>query len=160
MHERPSIRQFVKFCIVGASSTVISFGIFNILYQKFNFPLVSAVTIAFLLSVMNGFLWNRRWTFKEARHMPAHEQTMKFLAVNMVGWFLNTTIVVLIVAHFTSGGHGVFGDQEQFLKVVWAVVAGKHSGYNKWLVNGALAAATCVVVFWNFFANRLWTFKH
>jgi putative flippase GtrA len=28
-----------------------------------------------------------------------------------------------------------------------------------WLLNGALATATCVVVFWNFFANRLWTFK-
>src|SRR5579862_3009833 len=106
LHERPSIRQFVKFCIVGASSTVVSFAIFNLLYQKFDFPLVPAVTIAFLLSVMNGFFWNRRWTFKEARHMSARDQYVKFLAVNVVGWFLNTSIVVLIVAHFTSGGHG------------------------------------------------------
>jgi putative flippase GtrA len=160
LHERRSIRQFVKFCIVGASSTVISFGIFNILYLKFAFPLVPAVTIAFLLAVINGFMWNRHWTFKEAKHKSAREQYMKFLAVNVVGWFLNTSIVVLIVAHFTSGGHGIFGDQHQFLSVVWAIVAGQHSGFNKWLVNGALAAATCVVVFWNFFANRLWTFKH
>lgn len=160
LHERHSVRQFVKFCIVGASSTVISFGVFNFLYLKYAFPLVPAVTIAFLLAVMNGFMWNRHWTFKESKHKAAHEQYVKFLAVNVVGWFLNTSIVVLIVAHYTSGGHGIFGDQQQFLKVVWAIVAGQHSGFNKWLVNGALAAATCVVVFWNFFANRLWTFKH
>lgn len=160
IHEHKSVRQFVKFCIVGASSTVISFTVFNILLQKFDFPLVPAVTIAFLLAVFNGFLWNRHWTFKEAKHKAAHEQYAKFLAVNLVGWFLNTSIVVLIVAHYTSGGHGIFGDHAQFMRVVWSIVAGRHEGYNKWLVNGALAAATCVVVFWNFFANRLWTFKH
>lgn len=161
LHERHSVRQFVKFCIVGASSTVISFGLFNLLYLHFLWTLVPSVSFAFLVSVMNGFLWNRHWTFKEAKHNAAHEQYVKFLLVNIVGWFLNTSIVVLIVAHFTSGGHGVFGDQAQFSHVVWAIVAGqaKHH-YNKWLVNGALAAATCVVVFWNFFANRLWTFKH
>src|SRR5579872_297934 len=72
LHERKSIRQFVKFCIVGASSTVISFTIFNMLLQKYDFPLVPAVTVAFLVSVINGFLWNRHWTFKEAKHQSAH----------------------------------------------------------------------------------------
>ena len=37
--------------------------------------------------------------------------------------------------------------------------AGKQE-YGALLFNGALLAATAVVVFWNFFANRFWTFKH
>jgi len=161
LHEQKSIRQFVKFCIVGVSSTIINFGVFNLLYQKFDLPLVPSLTMAFLLSVLNAFFWHRHWTFKEAKHKAAHEQYFKFLAVNLVGWFLNTSIVVLIVAHFNSGGHGVFGDLHQLWQIVLVIVAGEaKQHYNKWLVNGALAAATCVVVFWNFFANRLWTFKH
>ena len=161
LHRRHSVRQFVKFCIVGSSSTVINFGVFNLLYQKIDLPLVPALTIAFLLSVLNGFVWNRHWTFKEAKHKAVHEQSVKFLAVNIVGWFLNTSIVVLIVAHFTSDGHGLFGSANEFNRIALAIVAGTaKQHYNRWLVNGALAIATFVVVFWNFFANRLWTFKH
>ena len=121
---------------------------------------MSALTIAFLLSVCNGFFWNRRWTFKETRHQPAHTQSMRFFAVNIVGWLLNISIVVLLVAHFTSTGAGFIGDRSHFTEVLRDIVVGQgkdHFGF--WLVNGALVAATGVVVFWNYFANRLWTFK-
>jgi len=160
--QHQGLRQFVKFGIVGLTSTIINFTVFNVLYRVLHQNLVPALTIAFILSVINGFYWNRRWTFKQARTESASSQGIKFLIVNIVGWILNTSIVVLIVAHFTSGHHGgIFGDPEHFKQIVLAVVTGQgKQQYGFWLVNGALAAATCVVVFWNFFANRLWTFKH
>jgi putative flippase GtrA len=159
--QRRGVRQFIKFGIVGASSAVINFLCVNLLYRVAGLSLVPSLSIAFLMSAMNGFFWNRHWTFKEARGKPAHTQSLQFLIVNIIGWLLNTSIVVLIIAHFTSGGQGVFGSEHQLHQIVLAIVAGEgKKQYSFWLLNGALAIATAVVVFWNFFANRLWTFKH
>lgn len=161
LHQRRGVRQFVKFGLVGASSTVINFTIFNVLYHVLNVSLVPSLTVAFFVSVLNGFFWNRRWTFKEARHKPAHTQSLQFLVVNIVGWLLNTSIVVLIVAHHRSGGHGLFGAPGQLQQIIFAILTGEgKQHYSFWLLNGALAIATGVVVFWNFFANKKWTFKH
>ncbi len=158
---RRGVRQFAKFCIVGGSSFLINFVLFNLLYHKAGLDLVPSLTLAFLLSVINGFIWNRRWTFREARPKPAHTQSLQFLVVNVVGWLLNTSIVVLVVAHHRAAGHGLFGDPTQFRHIVFSIVAGEgRQRYNPLLLDAALLIATSVVVFWNFFANRLWTFKH
>lgn len=159
--QKPSLRQFVKFGIVGVSSSIINFGLSNLFHYKLGWPLIPALTLAFFLSVLNGFFWNRRWTFKQSRGKPAHTQSLQFLAVNIIGWLLNTSIVVLIVAHFKSHGNGLFGNPAEFQRIITAMVTntGKHE-YGPLLFNGALLIATSVVVFWNYFANRLWTFKH
>ncbi len=161
LHQRRGVRQFVKFGMVGASSTIINFLCFNLLCRVAHSPLVSSLTLAFLISAVNGFFWNRRWTFREAQAKAVHTQSFQFLIVNIIGWLLNTSIVVLLVAHFTARGSGLFGSHHQLKQIVLAIVAGEgKQQYSFWLLNGALAAATAVVVFWNFFANRMWTFKH
>ena len=159
--QHPGLRQFAKFAIVGASNSAINFGLSNLLHYKLGWPLIPSLTVAFFVSVLNGFFWNRHWTFKEKRGKPAHTQSLQFLLVNIVGWLLNTTIVVLIVASVKSQGHGLFSDPDELSHIVNAMLTntGKHE-YGPLLFNGALLAATGVVVFWNFFANRLWTFKH
>ena len=159
--QKRGFRQLIKFAIVGASNSVINFGLSNLLHYKLGWPLIPAMTAAFFLSVLNGFFWNRHWTFKEARGKPAHTQSLQFLLVNIVGWLLNTTIVVLIVASVKSHGHALFGNPEELSHIVNAMLTntGKHE-YGPLLYNGALLVATAVVVFWNFFANRHWTFKH
>lgn len=160
--QNKGLRQFVKFGIVGVSSMIVNFLFLNLLYYKAHLLLLPSVTLAFVLSVGNGFIWNRRWTFKEARHQAAHHQYARFLAVNVVGWLLNTSIMVLIISHFASHGTGgIFGDLDNFKRIAMAVISGtgKHQ-YPPLVVNGSQLGAACVVVFWNFFANRLWTFKH
>ena len=156
--ERKGIRQFVKFCIVGCSSFGINFIVFNLLYHHTQvFTLVAALTVAFLLSVFNGFIWNRKWTFKEARASSVADQSIKFMLVNIVGWMLNTGITVgLIAAWQILHVHS----QVQFGQIFWDILSGKKEHYSKLITNCALLGATGVVVFWNFFANRKWTFKH
>ncbi len=155
------VRQLVKFGIVGISSSLINFGLSNWFHYQLGWPLIPALTLAFFLSVLNGFFWNRRWTFKAARGKPAHTQSVQYLVVNVIGWIINTSIVVLIVAHFKSHGQGLFGDPAEFERIITAMLTntGKQE-YGPLLFNGALLIATGIVVFWNFFANRFWTFKH
>ena len=159
MIQHHGVRQFAKFAIVGLSSTIINFAVTNALYLGLHQPLVPALTVGFVLSVVNGFFWNRHWTFKEARGGSAGSQGIKFLIVNIVGYTLNTTIVVMIVAHHVGGQSAMNFPHLWRIAVSIMEGAGKKQ-FGPAIVNGALAAATCVVVFWNFFANRLWTFKH
>lgn len=158
LHKRKDIRQFVKFCIVGSSSFAVNFILFNLLYYHVRiFSLVAATTISFFISVINGFVLNRNWTFKEARGASVANQSTKFMLVNIVGWFLNTGITVgLIAAWLIMSQHS----QVHFSQIFWDIISGKKEHYGKLVTNCSLLAATGVVVFWNFFANRHWTFKH
>lgn len=159
--QHKGVRQFVKFGIVGASSTVVNFSIFNVLYHLVNLNLFAALSTAFFISVINGFVWNRRWTFKESRGASAGSQSIKFFLVNVVAFVLNTMIVVLVIAHVTANGSGLFGQSGRLAAISMAILTGQgKKQFGFWLTNGALATSTCVVVFWNFFANRFWTFRN
>jgi putative flippase GtrA len=162
MMNNAELRRFIKFCIVGASSTVITFAVLNLCKFHFDLPLFTSVTIAFVFGVCNGFFWNRKWTFKQARANSAQEQSAKFLAVNLVGYLLNQFIVVMIVAHVATGDSTrFFGDMTHLKVALYTILAGEgKTHYGPLLVNGAQAVAVCIVVFWNYFANRHWTFKH
>jgi putative flippase GtrA len=136
---KPAIRQFVKFCIIGATSFAIDVSISYFLTFHFLMWWVLAKTISFSLAVTNGFFWNQRWTFRAVGHRKHHEQYAMFFGVNIVGWLLNLTIMKSVF--FVSTG-------------TWK---GQHPTKPVWIA--ATLLATAIVVFWNFFANKHWTFK-
>lgn len=166
--KRRGLRQFVKFCIVGATSTVIDFGIFYLLYYQFglhaalerfvaavpaapdalpNFDVQIAVTLAFLVAVTNGFVWNSRWTFRAGEEgdapVDARKQYAQFVLVNLIGLALNVLIVTVVLT-LLPGGH---------------TPGGHATGLQKYNPLIAKLFATAIVVFWNFLANKYWTFN-
>ena len=154
---RPGPRQFVKFCIVGATSTVIDFSLLNLLYYYVGLPLAVAATCSFLFAVTNGFYWNRRWTFR-AGDGDARKQYPKFLATNVVGWLLNITIMTLalvIASHL-----GLTTLKRPTDEIVSLIVTGQgKDAFSPLAVNAAKACATVCVTAWNFTAAKLWTFR-
>ena len=166
---RPGARQFVKFCIVGTSSTIIDFTIFNLLVEKgilAQYGLLQrglspavALTCSFLVAVTNGFLWNSRWTFRAARE-DAGKQYPKFVATNVVGWVLNLSIttLALMTASYLHLTHVHHTPAETMRIVAFGTRAGEV-GFTALALNAAKAVATCVVLAWNFTASKLWTFK-
>ena len=167
---RPGPRQFVKFCIVGASSTIIDFTIFNLLVENGilaqlgllhrGFSPAAALTCSFLVAVSNGFLWNSRWTFRQSRG-NAKKQYPKFVATNIVGWVLNLSIATLALMtaahlHLTHVHH----TPAETMRIVAFGTRAGEIGFTSLALNAAKAAATCVVLAWNFTASKFWTFKH
>lgn len=132
-----------KFCVVGASSTLIDQVILRILMTAFPpLPLawVLPKSISFLFSVINGFIWNRCWTFKSDAHLSLKEQFPKFVASNLVGLGLNLLLTQGFLFLFTGETY--------------------HSvGSHKNLVSIASLCAVPLVVIWNFSVSRFWTFK-
>ena len=137
--QKPAVRQFIKFCIIGISSFSIDFGVSYALTFGLHMWWVLAKTISFSLAVTNGFFWNQRWTFRAVGHRKHHEQYAMFFGVNIVGWLLNLSIMKAVF--FAATG-------------TWR---GQHPTKPTWIA--ATLLATVIVVFWNFFANKHWTFK-
>lgn len=155
---RPGLRQFAKFCIVGASSTILDFTVFNLALRAGLSP-AKALTCSFLVAVTNGFIWNSRWTFRATRG-DARKQYPKFVATNIVGWMLSLFVVttaLVLAAHLrlTTVHHTP-------LETMRIVLFGAHSGERSFsflALNAAKVCATIVGVVWNFTASKFWTFK-
>jgi putative flippase GtrA len=150
--QRRGVRQFVKFCIVGASSTAIDFLVFFLLIEVVHLhqftaspdlARATAVCCAFGVAVTNGFYWNNRWTFRAGETEGARSRYAKFVLTNLVGLALNLSITLLLARFAPAPVVALLG---QFLHKDPAAFFGK-------------AVATLIVVFWNFTASKYWTFK-
>jgi putative flippase GtrA len=91
----PVVVQFVKFGIVGVSNTLLSFGIYTLLLKGFGVWYLAASAIAFVVGAVNGFLLNRRWTFRE--HVGDALTPVRWMVVQGCGLFANLGLVFLFV---------------------------------------------------------------
>lgn len=149
--QREGVRQFIKFCIVGASSTLIDLGIYLLLIEGFHLQrLVGdidhtrmvAQCISFVFSVSNGFYWNSRWTFRGRETAGGSRRYGKFVLTNLIGLSLNIFVLTQVARIVPAG----------LLRVLDPHLH-DPAGFIGKLV------AIFVVVFWNFAASKYWTFK-
>jgi putative flippase GtrA len=62
---RTMLIQFVKFGLVGVSNTALTFIVYTLLLKVFGVQYLVASALGFIVGAVNGFLWNRRWTFRD-----------------------------------------------------------------------------------------------
>jgi putative flippase GtrA len=91
----PLILQFVKFGIVGVSNTLISFAVYTLLLKAFGVWYVAASGIGFAVGAVNGFLWNRAWTFRG--HVGDALTPVRWFVVQSCGLLVNLGLVYLFV---------------------------------------------------------------
>jgi putative flippase GtrA len=87
--------QFVKFGTVGVSNTLLTFLVYTLLLKVFGVWYIAASGIGFGVGAVNGFLWNRRWTFKE--HVGDALTPVRWTIVQGCGLGLNLGLVYLFV---------------------------------------------------------------
>lgn len=149
------------FCLVGAASTLVATAVFSgLIYgirldrwlqaslalwpavrdfvARFGLHIQVAALAASLCGMTNSFYWNSRWTFRRTEAAGRTARYVKFAAVNAVGITLNQVIV------FAVNG------------ALLALHGGSRAG---WEPMAAFITATGIVVFWNFLANKYWTFS-
>ena len=91
----PLLIQFVKFGIVGVSNTLITFVVYTVLLKGFGVWYLAASAIGFVVGAINGFLWNRRWTFRE--HVGDALTPVRWAIVQSCGLALNEGLLYLFV---------------------------------------------------------------
>ncbi|HMH46672.1 MAG TPA: GtrA family protein [Solirubrobacteraceae bacterium] len=87
--------QFVKFGIVGVSNTLLFFSIYTVLLKVFGVWYLAASAIGFTIGAINGFLLNRRWTFRG--HVGDALTPVRWGVVQGCGLGLNEGLLYLFV---------------------------------------------------------------
>ena len=132
---RTELTRFARFLTVGALGTALDFSLLTAL-KLAGVTTLLANSFSFSAGVANNFTWNSRWTFADRRNGNWRAQFLQFLVVSLIGLALNNAIVLLL-----------------------EVPLGAQIGDAAWGYAPAKIIATGVVVFWNYFANRNWTFR-
>jgi putative flippase GtrA len=137
--------RFLKFMAVGAFGAVVDFGIANVLTHFLGMVLVVAGTISLGCAIISNFLWNRFWTYPDSRSRPLGHQLGMFSLVNLAGVAIRIPILhfvepILLKVFKPGPAFGAFS----------AEFAAR---------NATLALAVGIVMLWNFFVNRHWTYN-
>ena len=139
-------KRFMKFVVVGLVGAIVDFGVFNLLSTILHVNPNLAQVVSFCTAVASNFLWNRFWTYPDSRSKSLRRQGAQFTLVNAIGLLIRTPI---------------FAALEPFLGSEFQVLGAPKYGLNPNFLghNLALAVAVIVVMLWNFFVNRYWTYS-
>lgn len=133
--------QFIKFCVVGVSNTLVDWASFYFLTLVITPKNLEPIAkgIAFLIAMINSYFWNSKWTFKKEYENQVNESDnstkakseifLKFFLVSLGGWLINVGSFWLVRFQFNQG------------KIV------------------ALIAASASATMFNFVINKLWTYR-
>ncbi len=127
--------RFIKFSMVGALGAIIDFAVLNLMLHVFGMELLLANTISVSVAILSNFTWNRLWTYPESRTRKKRKQLTQFAIINIVGLLINNLLVVSV---------------DYLLRPYVGPILSP---------NIAKLAAIGVVLFWNFGANRIWTYR-
>jgi putative flippase GtrA len=137
--------RFLRFMVVGAIGAVVDFGVMNLLTHLLNMPLVFAGTISFICAVVSNFVWNRYWTYPDSRSKPLVRQLLMFALVNAAGVAIRIPILYFV--------------EPPLLDLFTRFPDLSPNRADFFARNLTLAIAVGIVMLWNFFINRYWTYN-
>lgn len=158
------VERFLQFAFVGAVGAIIDAGTLFVLQATVLPPVdpnkslkvVIASTIAFIAAVCSNFIWNRYWTYPDSRSRPIRRQLAQFAFISFVGWFGRT---IWISASYTWLGALL---SDILLPEIQILRPGYIPSESAEAKIGSMAAwfiGVIIVLLWNFFANRYWTYN-
>src|SRR5687767_10887315 len=127
-----TLRRFLKYGVVGATSTAIDLAVLAALTRA-GWQLELAVAVSALCGMTNSYVWNRLWTFRDRPKKAVGRQYVQFLVVGWSGYVIGLLI--------TAG-----------LNYFW------KPGQDLTAVLGIRVLTIACVATWDFVLNSLWTF--
>jgi len=137
--------RFLRFLVVGLIGAVVDFGTFNLLTLLVHVPAIWASVCSFTAAIISNFIWNRFWIYPDSRTKSILRQLVQFAVVNVVGLLIRTPLFATLDPPLRA----FFSSSFSSLPLPADVI-----GHNL-----ALAIAVGVVLIWNFFVNRYWTYN-
>lgn len=126
---KKNLFEFIKFALVGASGTILNILILWFLTEILGFYYIISEIIAFIISGVNNYIWNKIWTFKESLYKKTLIKYLYFLFISIISLTVNVSILYLLVEFF-----------------------------DMWYILAEIFAIGCAFIF-NYIGNKLWTFR-
>jgi len=96
------LKQFIKFGIVGVSNTLISLAVYYLLVFLGMHYLI-AHAIAFVLSVLNAYYWNRKYVFDSAKQNTKNQLVKIYIAYGAT--FLLSLLLLFLMIDILDISH-------------------------------------------------------
>lgn len=128
-HIRKELKEFFKFCVVGAVGTIINLSILYILTEKlFVYYLTSAI-FSFMIAMTSNFVLNKVWTFGENIKVEIGKKYLQFGLISILALLIN----LLFLYVFTE---------------IWGIY---------YMISQVLSIGIALII--NFIGNKIWTFS-
>jgi putative flippase GtrA len=88
--------QLIRFGAVGASGYAVNLVVFAGCVHLLKIDYKLAAVVAFVVSVLSNFVWNRRFTFPASDVHPVH-QGLKFFTVSLVTFGFTYALLISLV---------------------------------------------------------------
>jgi len=155
------LERFLKFAIVGISGAVIDFGIVFFLQATLIPPtqvlnVIIVTTIAFTVAVVSNFIWTRYWVYPESTNNPIRKQLTQFATISVIGGAGRT---LWIATMYYEIGHLMMPVALPVIQIFRPGYSPSTTAEEKLGTIVAQMIAMVVVMLWNFFANRYWTYR-
>ncbi len=138
--------RFLRFAVVGTIGAIVDFGTLNLLVGVFHLPFLLSSVFSFTAAVISNFMWNRFWTYPDSRSKAVHRQMVQFILISSIGLAIRTPLLWLL--------EKVLVKEAGLIVPAGFFLSSTFIGHNV-----SLAIAVLVVMMWNFFANRYWTYN-
>lgn len=155
------VERFLKFAVVGTVGAILDLGLVfllqaTVLPPKNDALVALASGTAFFTAVVNNFLWTRLWVYPDSRSRSIRKQLVQFTIISLIGGVARTSWVTW--AHLPLGQALL----PLFLPGIQLFRPGYLPSAHAAAKLGTLLAqliGMAVVMLWNFFANRYWTYN-
>ncbi len=158
------VERFLKFAVVGLIGAVIDSSTLFVLQatilpptlQNPDWNVAVAQTIAFIAAISSNYIWNRFWTYPDSRSRSWRRQMGQFATINFVGWVGRSIWITTIHDPLGRALMPILLPEIQMFRpgyVPSETAEAKLGTMAAWLIG------VTVVMIWNFFANRYWTYN-
>lgn len=156
--------QFIKFGVVGLSNTVVSYGVYSLTYywilgassMSDDIKVQIANVIGFVISVLNAYIWQSRFVFKESED-GEHRVWWKVLIKTYISYaFSGLFLTAVLLAFWLKVVH-----IENLLGPVaeWLTKCNLHMSAKDVAVSIAPFLNMGVTIPINFCINKFWAYR-
>ncbi len=148
MEIKKTIKQFIKFALIGVMNTGVDLVILNAETLMTGIKEGSGYAIqkglSFLVAVTFSYFFNKYWAFQDKSNEDEGKKFSQFLFVSIIGMLINVSVATLTIT---------------YLKVPINDILHLSILTDQMWVNLGALTGTAIGLFWNFIGYKLWVFK-
>ncbi|HEY5345949.1 MAG TPA: GtrA family protein [Verrucomicrobiae bacterium] len=96
-------KQFLLYCVIGASGVLLDFGIYLLLVQTkaINLNYQAANAVGYASGTLLSFSLNSRFNFRVTDKIAL--RLASFFSIALIGWLLSAALLQLLIGHYGLG---------------------------------------------------------
>jgi len=91
-------KQFLLYCIIGASGVTLDFGIYSLLVKTRLLDYQAANAVGYSSGTLLSFILNARYNFRVTDKIPL--RFISFFSIAFLGWLVSAGLLLLLIGRF------------------------------------------------------------